>query len=185
MVEICLETTRCTKVVRNQEWEAGSGHKLWPFFNWKIEFFLFCSDDKQQIKIHCNFWGWECRSLALECCGKAPDNLQYFSSTNGRNRPKITARKSPFSLIIGIVLAWNESKISQDTVEILLKGKNHSKDFSSSSSDFIVQKINIMIFWPSLHILNKTLRCTKPKLNIGRKSRFFSRKEVSIQVHFN
>ena len=80
----------------------------------------------------------------------------------------------PFSLIIGIVLAWNKSKISQGTVENLSKGKNHSKYFSSSSSDFIVQKINIMTFWPSLHILNKTLRCTKPKP--WRKSRFFFKK---------
>ena len=145
-----------------------------------MSFFLDAVMISSRLKIHCKFWGWECRSLSLECWGKAPDNFQYFSCTNGRNRPKITARKSLFSLIIA-----NESKISQNTVEILLKGKNHSKDFSSSSSDFIVQKINIMIFWPSLHILNKTLRCTKPKLNIGRKSRFFSRKKVSIQVHFN
>ena len=151
-----------------------------PFLTGRLSFFLDAVMISSRLKIHCKFWGWECRSLSLECWGKAPDNFQYFSCTNGRNRPKITARKSLFSLIIA-----NESKISQNTVEILLKGKNHSKDFSSSSSDFIVQKINIMIFWPSLHILNKTLRCTKPKLNIGRKSRFFSRKKVSIQVHFN
>ena len=156
-----------------------------PFLTGRLSFFLDTVMISSRLKIHGKFWGWECRSVSLEYWGKAPDNFQYFSCTNGRNRPKITARKSPFSLIIGIVLAWNESKISQDTVEILLKGKNHSKDFSSSSSDFIVQKINIMIFWPSLHILNKTLRCTKPKLNIGRKSRFFSRKEVSVQVRFN
>ena len=185
MVEICLETTRYTKVVRNQEWEGGSGHELWPFLTGRLSFFLDAVMISSRLKIHCTFWDWECRRIALECWGKAPDNFQYFSCTNGRNWPKITARKFPFSLIIGIVLAWNKSKISQGTVENLSKGKNHSKYFSSSSSDFIVQKINIMTFWPSLHILNKTLRCTKPKLNIGRKSRFFSRKKVSIQVHFN
>ena len=38
---VSLETTGGTKVVRNQEWEGVSGHKLRSFFNWKVEFFFF------------------------------------------------------------------------------------------------------------------------------------------------